>query len=93
MSTLINPDHPIKEFAEEHEPKIRQCLFCSMIPPARLPTDAMIYKWRKGNGWYSNAGLKNGIIARFYVCRKHFHLIPDAWDWVAEGFINMTVQL
>ena len=80
--------HPIKEFAEEVEPTVRKCLFCETVVSKYLPTERMIWKWRMGNRWYSNALLqmKTGLIARFYVCRAHFDRIPEAWEWAREGF-------
>jgi hypothetical protein len=86
MRKKIDPDHPIKEFAEELEPEVRMCLFCQRRPPDSLPTKSMYYKNRRLVGWYSNGGIKDGVIARFYLCRNHFGNEVEAWGWVREGF-------
>lgn len=79
--------HPIKEFNEELEPDLRQCLFCDRKPPDTLGANLMTWRNRRLVGWYSNALLntKTKVIARFYVCRKHFHLDGKAWEWARNG--------
>jgi hypothetical protein len=79
---LTHPDHPLKEFAEEMEPKIRQCLFCEQTAPLDIPTSAMILTGSR-KGWYSNALLSpDGMIARFYLCPSHHYRTSEAWEWV-----------
>ena len=80
--------HPIKEFNNEVEPKLRRCLFCERTPPPSLGANDMIWKYRRSRGWYSNAllNMKTRQIARFYVCKEHFNLIHEAWEWAEEGF-------
>ena len=85
---MVKP-HPIKEFNEEVEPEIRQCLFCKKVAPTTLSVNDMTYKKTAWNqGWYSNAGLdtKTKRIARFYLCPRHRYMTAEAWEWVREGF-------
>jgi hypothetical protein len=89
MVNLINPEHPLKEYAEEVEPAIRQCLFCKEIAPNNIQTsDMIIRKTAWNSGWYSNAGLnlKTRQIARFYLCPHHRYMTDEAWEWVREGW-------
>lgn len=92
MPELVGP-HPIKEFNEELESADRRCLFCKTMPPNSLRTREMTWQSRKRVGWYSNAGLKDGVIARFYVCDRHFDRIPETWEWLRQGFTKVSAYM
>ncbi len=83
----------LKEFAEEVEPKLRRCLICLQTAPDNIKTEDMtLRKTASNQGWYSNAGLKNNIIARFYLCPLHRHLTGEAWEWVREGLMRKEIK-
>ena len=87
--------HPIKEFDEEVEPKIRKCLLCKNIAPSDISTNEMtLRKTYLNKGWYSNAGLniRTRLIARFYLCPTHRGNTDIAWEWVREGFELLAVK-
>lgn len=86
----MSQHHPIKEFAEEIEPEVRRCLFCSAIAPADVPTENMIASF--GRTWYSNAILDIDTlkIARFYLCPKHCHRKTEALDFARQGQIALN---
>lgn len=71
--------------------EVRQCLFCSQKPPANM--DPLEMRGGRFN-WYAN-GLSrppSREIVWFFVCPGHLGRIPEAWEWVREGFIAEDIK-